>query len=154
MRVLLLGGFTSDIISHCHVWDEFCDDIGIDPNFHAITDPVPYLQIYGARYRDGRIAPRRKPVKSGTVSDAILSISETFTRMGAKDPRFNAHGVLDARLSAQYTAYTKTDAPANRVKPLPVTVVVHALDFAFTARPTPERKAIAAMICIAFFFCL
>ena len=33
-------------------------------------------------------------------------------------------------------------------------LVIHALLFAYQINPTPERKAIANVICVAFFFCL
>ena len=35
-----------------------------------------------------------------------------------------------------------------------ITLVIHALLFAYQTNPLSERKAVANMICVAFFFCL
>lgn len=40
------------------------------------------------------------------------------------------------------------------MKPAPLQLVTHALNFAYNQRPTAERQAVANMICLAFFFCL
>jgi hypothetical protein len=42
---------------HWEGWDEFCLENGIDPFLRAWDDLVPVLQVFGQRYRDGRIAP-------------------------------------------------------------------------------------------------
>eukprot|EP00536_Pseudo-nitzschia_multiseries_P007162 jgi/Psemu1/17252/gm1.17252_g len=54
-----------------------------------------------------------------------------------------------------FKGYAKLDPAPSRVKPVPITLVMHALRFAYYDSPSPPRKAsIANMICIAFFFCL
>jgi hypothetical protein len=74
--------------------------------------------------------------------------------LGTDDPRYDSYGNIDFRLSRQYRSYVKKDKPPSRVKPLPITVVMAALQFACVSSPTIERESIANMICIAFFFCL
>jgi len=74
--------------------------------------------------------------------------------MGAKDPRMDCHGKIDYRITALIKSYAKRDAPACRVKPVPISIVTHALHFAFHSHPSPERKAVANMIALAFFYCL
>ena len=140
--------------SHWALWITYCASLSLDPFLRHSKDPVPYLQVFGARYRDGRIAPRGNAVASKTVSDAIRSVGQRFASLGSKDPRYDSVGNIDFRISRLLRSYTKTDAPPNRVKPVPITLVIHALTFAFHSRPSAERKAIANLICIAFYFCL
>ena len=99
-------------------WLEFCASHSVDPWFSQGDDPVPYLQVFAARYRDGRIAPGGHPVRSGTVSDALRDVGQAYQRMGAPDPRFNSLGRMDLRLSHQIRSYTKEDPPSDRVKPI------------------------------------
>lgn len=139
---------------HWEIWLEYCDSCSIDPFLSSHSDPVPILQIFAQRFRDGRLAPSGKPVRSKTVSDALCSVGQKFAVLGSDDPRYNSYGKIDFRLSRQYKSFGKKDKPPSRVKPLPITVVIAALNFACVSSPTIEREAIANMICIAFFFCL
>ena len=50
--------------------------------------------------------------------------------MGAVDPRLNLFGKIDFRLARQLRSYTKSDPPKIRVKPIPVCIVLSALEFA------------------------
>eukprot|EP00536_Pseudo-nitzschia_multiseries_P018276 jgi/Psemu1/54868/gm1.54868_g len=50
--------------------------------------------------------------------------------------------------------YAKLDPAPSRVKPVPITLVLHALRFAYYDSPSPAHQGVANMICIAFFFCL
>ena len=77
-----------------------------------------------------------------------------FTRMGTKDPRKTAHGVIDYRIHSQLWSFEKNNPASVLVKPVPITLVIPALLFAYRTNPTPERKEIANMICVAFFFCI
>ena len=139
---------------HWVIWHDFCVSHNFDPLLRGVKDPIPYLQVFGARYRDGSLAPRGNPVAVGTISDAIRSVGQTLARMGAADPRRDAFGKIDFRLSSMYSAYRKEDPPAMRVNPAPVKLVIQALNFSHHERLTPERQAVSNMICIAFFFCL
>ena len=139
---------------HWVIWDDFCVSHNFDPFLCGVKDPVPYLQVFGARFRNGSLAPRGNPVAVGSVSDAIRSIGQTLARMGTADPRRATFGEIDFRLSSQYRAYKNDDPPPKRVNPAPVKLIIQALNFAHHERPTPERKAILNMICVVFFFCL
>ena len=99
--------------THWNCWKEFCEDSGLDPFLLCTKDPIPYLQVFAVRYRDGRLAPGGKPVASKTVSDAVRSVGQRFSGMGAKDPRKDCDGEIDFRLSRQYRSYTKNDGPPN-----------------------------------------
>jgi hypothetical protein len=68
---------------------------------YEVYDPVPILQIFGARYRDGRIAPSKKLVRAGSVDDALRAVGQTFARMGSKDIRKDSLGNIDFRLQRQ-----------------------------------------------------
>ena len=139
---------------HWELWNTFCVLQSLDPFLRGTKDLVPYLQISGARYRDERIVPYGKPVGSGTVSDAMRSVGHMYTRVGTPDLRIGPDGKLDFRISRQLRFYTRSDAPPNRMKPVPITLVIHALCFAFHDTPSDERQTVANMICITFFFCL
>ena len=65
-----------------------------------------------------------------------------------------AHRVIDYRIQSQLWSFEKNNPAPVRVKPVPITLVFHALLFVYRTNPTSERTAIANMICVAFFFCL
>jgi hypothetical protein len=56
---------------HWERWEQFCLLNGLDPQLEGINDPVPFLQVFGTRYQDGRIAPSGQPVRARTVEDAL-----------------------------------------------------------------------------------
>lgn len=73
--------------------------------------------------------------------------------MGAADVRLDPHGDVDFRLKRQLRSYTKEDPPTQRVKPIPIQVVRSIVNASLQdPSPTAEFKAVADMICIAFFF--
>ena len=123
----------------------------LEPFLRRKNYAVPYITVYGALYSDVTIAPRDKPVASSTVADAMRSVGQKFAGVGAKDPRLDHYGEIDYRLTAQLKSYKKRDAPACRVKPVPILIVTHALNFAYHSNPSPERKAVANLITLAFF---
>jgi len=59
---------------HWRMWLAYCGRFCIDPYLRNTVDPIPLLQVFAALYRDGTIAPRKKPVKSASVSDTVLSV--------------------------------------------------------------------------------
>ena len=71
--------------------------------------------------------------------------------MGSRDPRLNDFGNIDYRLKAQIRKYTKEDPPAQRVKPIPMSVVGHLLWLA-TLSSSHAMSCVTDMIAIAFFF--
>ena len=81
-------------------------------------------------------------------------MGQKFSRLGTPDPRLDSTSYVDFCLQSQFKSFEKADAPSCRVKPVPITLVLHALEFVFHQYPTRERQAVANMICLAFFFCL
>lgn len=141
--------------SHWERWCTFCHNHHLDPYLQDHTDPVPVIQVYAQRYRDGRLAPSGQPVKSRTVEDVIRAIAQKQTSLGGRDPRLNAHGKIDYRLSRQLRSYTLDDTPPVRVKPIPITIILHILRTAYHhAAPSVAAQRIADIITVAFFFLL
>ena len=75
--------------------------------------------------------------------------------MGSDDPRLNSALKTDFRLGRMLAAWKKQDPPANRVKPIPVAVILHVAAVAARLPPGNEKLCAAAdMIIVAFFFLL
>ncbi|KAL7577853.1 hypothetical protein ACA910_010599 [Epithemia clementina (nom. ined.)] len=134
-------------------WIQFCESIHVDPWLTEHADPIPFLQIFAARYRDGRIAPSGRPVRSHTVEDALRAVGQTFARLRTHDIRKDSTGDIDFRLQRQLRSYTREDPTLMRIKPLPIQVVHHVMAAAATNQD-PGHRAIANAITIAFFFLL
>jgi hypothetical protein len=149
-------GRTAKATHTWELWLAFCTKHAIDPWFTDQDDPIPYLQVFGQRYRDGRLAPGQKPVRSRTVADALCLVGQTYKLLGARDHRLDHYtGQIDFRLQRQFRAYEKSDAPPQRVKPIPIRLVSTVLTNAHNnSNPSSAAQAIADMICIAFFFLL
>ena len=113
--------------SHWNLWLEFCLQRKLDPFLRNWEDPIPVLQVFARQYRDGRIAPSQDSVRSRTVEDALRSVGQKHSRMGSKDPRLCTNGKVDFRISRQLRCWSKQDPAPDRVKPLPVTVVMSLL---------------------------
>jgi hypothetical protein len=139
---------------HWERWDAFCIDLGIDPFLRTWSDPIPILQVFGQQYRDGRIAPSGKCVRSRTVEDALRAVGQTFARLGAADVRKDFSGDIDFRIQRQLRAYKKEDSPPSRVKPVSIIIIVYIQAMAHGAQRKEDEQAIADMITIAFFFLL
>ena len=86
---------------HWERWDEFCHKEGIDPFMRNIADPVPYLQVFGQCYRDDRIAPSGKSVRSQTVEDALRAVGQKFSSLGTLDIQKDLSGRTDHRIRRQ-----------------------------------------------------
>jgi hypothetical protein len=140
--------------NHWTRWDAFCMAHNIDPYLKTWADPVPILQVFGERYRDGRLAPLKNPVKARTVEDALRAVGQAHARLGAPDPRRDTFGGIDFRIQRQIKSYHKVDDPPRRVKPIPITIIVYIMSSAFGRERNEEDLAIADMITIAFFFLL
>jgi hypothetical protein len=48
---------------HWSRWDAFCVAHNVDPYLKTWADRVPILQVFGERYRDGRLAPCKKKLE-------------------------------------------------------------------------------------------
>ena len=154
VRSGVVPGRASAANQHWQLWLAFAEGLGIDPDLTNFRDPVPVLQVFAARYRDGRIAPGHKPVRSRTVEDALRSIGQMFASVGTRDIRKDAVGAIDFRLQRQLRAYGKEDPPPGRVKPIPVAILHHALQRAALQPNNQAMAAIVDMTVIAYFFLL
>jgi hypothetical protein len=135
---------------------DFCATHDIDPWFQSDSDLSPLLQIFGHRYRDGRLSPSGKPVRHGTISDAIQMVGQAYRLLGARDFRIDKFtGQLHFRLQRQLRSCAKQDPAPERVKPIPIQVVKAILKAAYSHRKASAvAQATADMIFIAFFFLL
>jgi hypothetical protein len=138
------------------LWLEFCNTHELDPRFPTNPDPVPYLQVFGQRLRDGRLSPGNRPVRASTVADTIRMVGQTYKQLGTRDIRLDkTTGQLDFRLQRQLKAFEKQDPAPTRVKPIPFQLVHHTVTTAHKhGQPSNATQATADMICIAFFFLL
>jgi hypothetical protein len=136
------------------VWERFCAVTGVRPDLHDVrADPIPILLLFAQRYRSGAIAPGAKPVRARTVEDALRHVAQAFARVGSADPRVNTFGDVDFRLQSLLQAWTKTDAPPTRVKPLPMVVLRRAHHDALHL-PTPKFLPTGDCLLLAYFFLL
>jgi hypothetical protein len=140
--------------NHWTHWDAFCVAHNIDPYLKRWADPVPILQVFGERYRDGRLAPLKQPVKARTVEDAIRAVGQAYAQLGGADPRRDTFWGIDFRIQRQIKSYHKVDDPPRRVKPIPITIIVYIMSSAFGRERNEEDLAIADMITITLFFLL
>jgi hypothetical protein len=83
---------------HWGHWEQFCLDHNVDPYLQAWEDPVPIVQVFGERYRNGRLAPLHNTVKYRTVEEALRAVGQAHARLGGPDPRKDHHGdILGSR---------------------------------------------------------
>jgi len=136
-----------------HIWCTFCQDLHMDPYLNQLDDPIPLIQIFVHKYREGSVAPSGAVVRSPTVEGALHAVGQTFTALGSPDPRLQSSGKLDFCLSRQLTAYKKQDPPPTRVKPIPFFLITQTAIMHYTA-VTPQDQALADMLMLGFFFLL
>jgi hypothetical protein len=115
---------------HWERWDVFCIENRINPFLRAWYDPIPVLQVFGQRYRDGRISPSSKCVQSHTVEDTLREVGQMFARLGGADARKDFSGEIDFRIRRQLRAYKKEDSPPSIVKPVSILIIVYILNIA------------------------
>lgn len=137
---------------HWLSWCAFCLEHQLDPHLQDISDPVPTLQVWATRYRDGRLAPGGHPVRTKTVEDAVRAVGQTFARMGSHDIRQNSTGQLDYRLKQQFQCWRREDPAPHRVKPIPIAIVHYTLRMAYSGTSSDAICAYADIITIGYFF--
>ncbi len=71
IRTGVVPGRATTCNNYWQRWVDYCQSIHIDPWLYKVKDPVPILQVFGARYRNGHIAPCHQTIRSGTVEDAL-----------------------------------------------------------------------------------
>jgi hypothetical protein len=140
IRLGVTGKRAKAVDAHWRRREQFRLENNIDPFMRRCDDPIPILQVFAQRYRDGILAPpRHNAVRSDTVSDAVRAVGQTFARLGARDIRKDAYGDIDFRIYRQFWAYTKEDDPPSRVKPVPIIVIIYILQQAFGDLPLSDR---------------
>jgi hypothetical protein len=132
------------------LWGNFCDELSIT---RLPPDPIPLLQIFAQRLRSGTLCPSRGPVRTRSVEDAIRAVGQAYAGMGAADPRLNAHGAIDFRLTSLYRSWTRVDDPPSRVKPLPLSLLTQCVALAHQDG-TPLALAAADCLVFGFYFLL
>ena len=152
VRTGVVPGTAAKADRHWTLWEQFCQELHLQPLLPNHPDPVSCLQVFAVRYRR-RLGPTGDPVRSTTVADALRSIGQTMARMGATDLRLASNGKLDFRLARQLRSYSRQDPPPHRVKPIPI-VIVKQVAISAAASGAPADLAIADMIILAFFFLL
>jgi hypothetical protein len=70
--------------AHWGRWEKFCLANNIDPLLQNCDDPIPIIQVFAQRYRDGREAPMYNAVRAGTVEDAVRAVGQAFKNWGAR----------------------------------------------------------------------
>ena len=78
-------------------------------------------------------------------------MAEEVALVGAFDPRLMDGGAEYVGLNRQRKAYRKADPPPTKVKPIPVTLVEHAVH---AHQDTEFRRAVADLLIVGFFFLL
>ena len=137
------------------MWQQFCATTGVRADLRDVPgDPVPILLLFAHQYRTGRIAPSDRPVRSRTVEDAVRHVAQTFSRMGAMDPRLNRFGDLDFRLHAVFQSWKKADPPPTRVKPLPLVLLRTAHTLSLAPPPGVRLPPTGDCLLLAYFFLL
>jgi hypothetical protein len=101
IRARVVSGRARAADKHWVLWETFCHTLKLDGFLTGITDPVPFLQFFGARYRDRRIAPSNHGVRSCTVEEALRSVGQMFARLGAQDIQKTTQGSIDFRIQRQ-----------------------------------------------------
>ena len=124
MRSSVTDGYSWKKNAHWECWLKFCVSQNLNPSLRATKDPVPYLQVFGARDQDGRASPSRKRSRSHTVL-------QWARRSPAWGPLTPGSTGLDPSTTGKLRAYCNKDRPPSRVKSVPVTLIIHALNFAY-----------------------
>jgi hypothetical protein len=154
MRSGLSAGRTVTADAYHRQWVAFCQQHQLDPYLRGQPDPIPWLQIFGARVRSGHHSASGNCVRSGTVADSLLFVSQAFTFVGRPDPRYiPGTNCIDIRITRQLKSYAKDDSPPMRVKPIPIAVLHTASTIAGQA-DDDTSLALLDLLWIAFFFLL
>ena len=83
----------------------------------------------------------------------LWQVGEETSRMGPenRDPRYGVSGKIHVVLGQQYRAYSIEDPPPERVKPIPLQLVLHAVN---NLQSDELSRAMADLIITGLFFLL
>ncbi len=139
------------------IWQDFAQEHGLPPYLEGLRDPLGPLKVFAVRYRTGRLSRSGKPVRAGTVSDALLAVGEEIRRMVDADPRLQpGTDKLRRPLKDYLRALARDDPPPTRLQPVSLAIIRHLLTMAppaETAKATTFH-ATRDLIIIGFFFLL
>jgi hypothetical protein len=133
------------------IWLEFCAEHEVTPLLENLPDPIPHLQIFAQRYRDGRLAKNGDPVRARTVEEAVRAIGQTMASLGAKDHRLQSHKHIEYRLQQLVAGWKRVDPAPKRVSPAPLGLVIYAHRLAWASKSIRDL-AIADMAFLGFYF--
>ena len=138
--------------SQWQVWIAFCKSLGINQHLENVGPKLPILSVFASQLRQGLIAPSKHSLRANTVADYVCTVAETIASLGTEvDPRFGINGKLHILLQQQYKSYRNDDPPPDRVKPVPLGLILHVVQH---LQGTPMGAAKADLIIIAFWFLL
>ena len=146
------AGYAASTRSYWTQWLQFCAQLNLDPHLANIADPIPFLQIFAHRVRTGELAIHGQRVRKRQVEQYLRAVGQVLSGLGARDPRHDAHGNTDFRISRQLRSYAREDPPPTRVKPLPI-AVLHDI-FRHHIRGNARDQCIADVIWSGFYFLL
>ena len=86
------------------------------------------------------------------MEDYLRTVSEEIASLGSQNPRLTVAGSVVPGISQLQAAWTKQDPPPERVKPVPLQLVRHAIHQ--LDQTDPLQAAIADALIIGFFYML
>ena len=101
-------------------WTPFCRSLGYDPCLTGVSDPVPIVQAFFRRVRDGRLALEQHPIRARSAEAYLRAVGQTCARLGKTDVRLDSSGNIDFRLQRQLKFYKNEDPESSRRQPFPV----------------------------------
>ena len=109
-------------------WSAFCQTHGCTPSLSNVPlqeTKLAYLLVYALRRRRQASAQTGKPVRAGTVEDALLAVGQGIAALGCPDPRKEAPGSLRNHplLTSFLRALSDQDDPQTRSHPINVTIL-------------------------------
>ena len=134
-------------------WEQFCTMLSVSPLLAGIRDPIPFLLVFQLRWRDGRISPKGQPVMARTAEDAVRQVGQTFSLLGASDPRYDKHGKVDFRLRRQVASWKRRDRPTQRRTPVPGSVL-EALTTQAWRQSHQHTRTMSDLMWLGFYFLL
>ena len=133
------------------VWRTLCGELGHTALLEGLRpqDRIHVFELFGERYRTGRISKSGKPVQAHTVEVALGDVGALFSDMGVGDPRLRPGGTTYVpALKKWLVSLQKEDPPSTRVYPCNVTILRGLCD----GRTPSARQAATRDLAIGGFF--
>jgi hypothetical protein len=87
------------------IWLSYCAAHRVNLLLVTVPDPIPCLQVFAQRFRNGRLAKNGDPLRACTVEDTLRAIGQMMASMGATDQRLIGPRLLNYCLSQQLVGY-------------------------------------------------